>query len=313
MDVREARQVLRGAIVPVMTLYNEDQSLDVDGLTKLVDEMVQRGLVTGSGAILAAGAGGDFPVLSMAERKAVAKAVVEAADGRVPVLFSNQHCSTAGAIELAEYAHSIGVTALQAGTPYYYDVLTDDEKFAFIKAVNDAVDIPLMIYNTWWIGEQGRVSLDLVGRLADLEHVVAIKWSAPDQFEFTEGLLLYADKLAMINNGVLPVYAHKLGATGFITSMGNFWPEHEVRLFQAMEEKDYDEAERLWFSVNWPWMRVLIRSWSRMTGESPATKAALDLCGMDGGAPRSPMRSLTVDEREQIREVLDRIGCPRRQ
>ena len=85
MEVREAKRLLSGPMVSVATPFTSTFELDLDALRSNIEFMVERGMRTGSGVLLVAPAGGEFPMLSMEERKQVIRASVAAAAGRIPV------------------------------------------------------------------------------------------------------------------------------------------------------------------------------------------------------------------------------------
>ena len=102
------QEVVVGPQIPVITNLKDDLTLDLDGIRVNVDYLIEHGMVTGKGVLLAAGAGGDFDILTQDERKQVARTIVETADGRVPVIVGVQDSNPNVSIELAEYAESIG-------------------------------------------------------------------------------------------------------------------------------------------------------------------------------------------------------------
>jgi hypothetical protein len=91
-----AREVLCGPVIPVVTHYNVDLSLDLGALAANVEYLIRAGVRTGDGCLLAAAAGDDFPMLSLAERKAVIECVARVAAGRVPVIAGAQATPTLG-------------------------------------------------------------------------------------------------------------------------------------------------------------------------------------------------------------------------
>ena len=87
MDVSQVKERICGPLAPVLTVYREgDLALDLDAIRENVEQQIRQGMTTGNGVLLAAGAGGDFPLLTFEERKTVIQAVAEAAAGRATVL-----------------------------------------------------------------------------------------------------------------------------------------------------------------------------------------------------------------------------------
>ena len=178
MNIAEVKQTLRGPMIPVITNLKDDLSIDHAAIRENVRYVVERGVTKGQGVLLAVGAGGDFPVLSLQERKDVAQTIVEAAEGRTPVLVGAQDTNVQVCIEMARWAHEIGAYGVQFGPAYYYASSADDCLRLF-RAVHDAAPhTPIMIYNTWWEGFN--LTPEHLDRLAELPRCVALKWSSPE-------------------------------------------------------------------------------------------------------------------------------------
>lgn len=305
----DARSTICGPLIPVLTHYRDDLGVDHDAIRENVRYVVERGIRTGSGALLAAGAGGDFPMLTLAERKAVSETVVRAADGRAPVVVGAQDTNPAVAIEMARFAEEIGAWGIQLAPGYYYESSADD-CYRLFEAVHEATStLGIMIYNTHWEGYD--MTLDEVGRLAALPRCAALKWStARGALEYQRGVKRFGETLAVIDNHGLQVMTHMLGGRGYITHLATVWPEHDLEVFRLLEAGDYVAAQRKLSAVNWPWVEFRVRMWQRTGAESPVVNAALELTGRKGGPSRLPTRGLDESEREELRALLTRIGVP---
>lgn len=309
MDIQEVKRIVRGPMIPVITNLKDDLSLDLEAIKFNVNYVVERGLVKESGVLLAVGAGGDFPMLTVQERKDVAKAIMEAAEGRTPVLVGAQDTNPQVSLELAQFAEEIGAYGIQSSPPYYYHP-SDDDVLRWFRSLHDATEsIAIMAYNTWW--EDYNMSLEMVDRLAELERVVSLKWSTPDGgATYAKGVARFADRLAVVDNQGLAVLTHMLGGTGYITHLATVWPEHDLSLWDKMEKSDYIGALDGFQKINWSWYDLRSKIGSRTGGESNVIKAALELCGRPGGPSRPPTRGLTPEERAELRELLISIGAP---
>jgi len=309
MDISQVKQTLRGPMIPVITNLKDDLSVNHAAIRENVREVVDRGIVAGQGVLLAAGAGGDFPVLSLEERQAVAATIVEAADGRTPVLVGAQDTNPKVVIEMAKRAEELGAYGIQMSAGYYYES-SDEDCLRLFQAVHDATaSIVLMIYNTPWEGYD--MSLAQVARLAELPRCVALKWSSgAGSGVYLRGLAEFADRLAIVDNQGLHVMNHLMGGTGYITHLATIWPEHDLEVWRLMEAGDYLAAQRKITAFNWPWSDFRSKMWKRTGSESPVVKAALELCGRPGGPSRLPTRTLNDEEREELRRLLEQIGVP---
>lgn len=302
------RDWLCGPVVAVATPFRDDFSLDLDGLRANVETMVERGIRTGDGVLLVGGAAGEFPTLSIQERRAVMDASVAAAGGRVPVMTSIQHTDVREVLDLVRHAGDAGIAGVQLGATYYYPA-TEDDFFRLTDLVSRATRIPLMAYSTWWEG--GIVMTpDILRRLAEIEHLDAVKWSAPTHDQFSAGCAAVADRLVLIDNMGVHVWGHLLGVRGFVTHVGNFWPEYTVELWRELERRDYEAATRRLASFKWAWSAFAGRVAAHSGGEGPFIKAALEVAGMHAGPPRPPSGRATEEELRDLRELFAKAGVP---
>ncbi len=307
-DIEKIKRDLRGPMMPIITCFKDDLSLDLATIQDNVRFLVDGGIVTGQGVMLAVGAGGDFPMMSLGERKDTAAAIVEAADGKAPVLIGVQDTDPRVSIELAEFAREIGAYGIQASPTYYYEP-ADEDVAAFFQSLNDAAQIPIMVYNTPWLVGYN-LSFDMLETLAAMEWVVALKWSHGSVYGYTRGVERFADKLAIVDNYGLAVLSHMLGATGFITHLANIWPEHEVALWKRMDAGDYAGAQAELQRANWRWLDFRVKMAGITGGEANVVKAAYDLIGRRGGPVRPPTRDMSAEHRAELKAILQEIGVP---
>jgi len=313
MDVGAVKGAIRGPVAPVLTVFREgDWSLDLDAIQANVDRQIRKGMTAGNGVLLAAGAGGDFPLLSFDERKAVIQAVAEAAEDRAIVLGCAQSTHTAEAISLAQWSQRVGCYGIQLSPTWYYPP-DEAQVYAHFRAVAQSVDLCVMVYHTPWL--DSHISLDLFGRLwADLPNVRAIKWAAESEAETIAGYIALSDRYAMINNGAGHVQAALLGATGFVTHLANVWPAHEVAFWHTLAAGEWAQATSDFLRVNWPWRALRVWAYEQVArGESLLVKPAAEMTGFMGGPSRPPMVTLDAAQRARVRQVLVEIGAPVRE
>jgi 4-hydroxy-tetrahydrodipicolinate synthase len=306
--IEEIKNDLRGPMMPIITCFKDDLSLDLETIQDNVRFLVEGGIVTGNGVMLAVGAGGDFPMMSLDERKDTARAIVEAAAGKAPVLIGVQDTDPRVSVELAEFAREIGAYGIQASPTYYYEP-ADKDVIAFFQSLNDAAQIPIMVYNTPWLVGYN-LSFDMLDALAAMEWVVALKWSHASAYGFTRGVERFADKFAIVDNAGLAVLSHMLGATGFITHLANIWPQHEVALWEQMDAGDYAGAQAELQRSNWRWVDFRIKMAGVTGGEANVVKAAYEIIGRRGGPVRPPTRDMTPEHRSELKALLKEIGVP---
>jgi 4-hydroxy-tetrahydrodipicolinate synthase len=160
--------MFHGSIVALITPFRNG-SIDPTALQSLVEWHIEQG----THGLVPVGTTGESPTLSHAEHERVVELVVEAAARRVPVIAGAGSNSTDEAIHLAEHAARVGADAILVVTPYY-NKPTQEGLFAHFKAVHDATDLPLVIYNI-----PGRsvvdMTVDTMATLARLPNVVGVK------------------------------------------------------------------------------------------------------------------------------------------
>ncbi|GAI11466.1 unnamed protein product, partial [marine sediment metagenome] len=157
-----------GAMVALVTPFQEGE-IDFQTLDELIDFQLEGGI----DGIVPVGTTGESPTLSHEEHKQVIERVVKAVGGQVPVIAGAGSNSTAEAIELSEFSKKVGADAtLQVGP--YYNKPTQEGFYQHFKAIAEEVDLPIVLYNI--PGRCGAgMTPETVGRLAELENIVAIK------------------------------------------------------------------------------------------------------------------------------------------
>ena len=309
MNIEEVKKKIRGPMIPVITSLNKDLSIDVSAIRNEVEYLIGHGIKESQGVLLAAGAGGDFNMLSLDERKLVCKTIVEAADNRVPILVGAQDTNVNNMIAMANYAEEINAYGIQFSTTYYYPPSDEDALNLYRTIHNETHSIAIMAYNTFW--HDYNFPFQILDQISEMERVVSLKWARPDNgIPYMEGVARYSEKLAVVDNGGMHVMNHMLGGTGYITHLATVWPEHDLSVWKLLEAGEYQAAQQKIQNVNWPWLKFRGKMGSRTSAESPPVKAALDLLGRHGGPSRLPSRTLNSDERDELKQLLLRIGVP---
>jgi 4-hydroxy-tetrahydrodipicolinate synthase len=165
--------MLRGSLVALITPFRNG-AVDEKAFQHLVDWQISQG----THGVVPVGTTGESPTLSHAEHNRVVELCIEVAKGRVPVVAGAGSNCTAEAIDLARHAKRAGADAVLVVTPYY-NKPTQQGLYAHYKAIHDAVDIPIVIYNI-----PGRCIIDMsvatMARLAELPNIVGVKDATND-------------------------------------------------------------------------------------------------------------------------------------
>jgi len=161
--------MFKGSMVALITPMRADGSVD----EKAFVELVQWQIAEGTEGLIPVGTTGESPTLSHEEHKRVVELCVEAAAGRVPVIAGTGSNSTSEAIEFTRHAKKAGADACLVVTPYY-NKPTQEGLFLHFKAIADAVDLPMVMYNI-----PGRsvidMSVETMARLAKHPNIIGVK------------------------------------------------------------------------------------------------------------------------------------------
>jgi dihydrodipicolinate synthase/N-acetylneuraminate lyase len=308
MDRQTMIKRLGGCYLAVPTLFEDDLALQLDGMRRHVEFMLAGGLREGNAVLLVNGAAGEFPLLSIEERKQTAETVVRAAGDRIAVIVGAQATGTREAIDIARHAQAIGATALQVSAPYYY-LLTDDDVFEHFAAVAAAApELGIVVYTTYWLTH--RPSLGLLERLAEIPQVAAIKWASPDIVEYQVALLRFAGRLGLIDNQLLPVFNQLMGGSGVNLHPALFWPEWGVKVWGLLEARAWDDAQAEINRLLLPYYELSGQIGAYTGGEGHIDKLGLELVGLPGGRNRPPTRPLPSAFKERLRQLGQEAGMP---
>ena len=291
---------LSGILTALVTPFDADGQINVDGLRQLVDRSIDGGV----DGVVACGSTGEFAAMSGAERRLVVETVIDQAGGRVPVVAQTGALSTAEAIELSRHAQCAGASVLMVVAPYY-EPLTLDETLLYLRTVADAVDIPVMLYNL--PGATG-VNLDpeTVGTLArEVENIRYIKDTSADMAQAGRLIHHYGDVIStFLGWDSLLLAALTEGAAGVMAGTANVMPEELVSVCRAVQSGDFDRARAEWARI-YPLMDAMMSA-----PFIPAVKAALRARGVEVGEPRRPILGLDPQTEATISELAAALPRP---
>ena len=286
-----------GSIVAIITPMLDDSSVDYDGLRRLIDWHVAEG----TDCIGVVGTTGESPTVSVQEHWEIIRVAVEHAKGRVPIMAGAGANSTAEAIEHSRYAKKVGADCTLSVVPYY-NKPSQEGIYQHFKAIAEAVDIPMVLYNV-----PGRTVADLsvetTLRLAQLPGIVGIKEASGD-IERACWLIKQAPKGFSIYSGDDPtaVALILLGGHGNVSVTANLAPKAMHALCMAALEGRVREATALH-------MKLLPLHKNLFIEPSPAaTKWAMARLGLCGATLRSPMTPLTAAGQAVVEQSMRDAG-----
>jgi 4-hydroxy-tetrahydrodipicolinate synthase len=271
------------------------EEIDFPRLAAFTDYLVRKGLH----GLIPLGSTGEYYALSADERERVLRATLEVVAGRVPVVAGANAGSTRDVIAFARQAERLGCDGVMLAAPYY-SLPRPEELFAHFRAVNNAIGIPIVLYNY-----PGRTGVDMppefIERLAALSNVRYVKESTGEMPRITELLRRCGDRLGVFCGcDTIALESLMMGAIGWIGGVANVLPESHASLYNlAVVEKSFGTARKLFFR-----MLPLLELMEGGGKYTQFVKAACGLAGHPVGPPRRPLLIPTPAERASLRQAL---------
>ena len=292
--------MIKGSIVALVSPMFEDGTIDYDSYRNLIEMHI----AAGTNAIVAVGTTGESPTVDYDEHNELVRVAVETAAGRIPVIAGTGSNSTKEAIELSAYAASVGADATLQVVPYY-NKPTQEGLFQHFKAISEAVDIPIILYNV-----PGRTVADLkndtVLRLLELPNVIGLKAATGDLGRASELLSrLPNDREFAIYSGNddSALALMLMGGSGVISVTANVAPELMSRMCAMALANDVMGARE----INDRLMPLHIELFCEPYPF--VTKWALHRMGLIPPGIRLPQTPLSPSKHEQVERALMVGGC----
>lgn len=289
--------MFKGSITALITPFTTDGAIDEKAFQSFVDWQIKQG----TAGIVPVGTTGESPTLSHAEHHRVVELALEVAKGRVPVIAGTGSNSTAEAISLTRHAQNAGADAALVVTPYY-NKPTQAGLLAHYKAIHDATDIPIMIYNI-----PGRSIIDMsvatMAELAKLPRVVGVK-DATSDLERPALMRIAAGpdfcQVSGEDGTIVPFLAQ--GGHGCISVTSNIAPRLCADLHAAWQAGNISKVQELNY-------RLMPVHKAMFCEASPGpVKYAAELLGLCSAKMRLPMVEVADETKKRVEAALKSAG-----
>jgi 4-hydroxy-tetrahydrodipicolinate synthase len=232
--------MFKGSLVALITPFTAGGKLDEKGFQSFVAWQLEHG----THGLIPCGTTGESPTLSHDEHKRVVELCIEVAKGKRPVIAGTGSNSTDEAIELTRHAKKAGADAALVVTPYY-NKPTQEGLFLHYKAIHDAVELPIVIYNI-----PGRCVIDMtpetMGRLAKLPNIVGVKDATNDLTRPFKTKRSCGDKFAQLSGEDATALAFLAqGGDGCISVTANVAPRQLADMHEAFARGDIKKAQTI--------------------------------------------------------------------
>lgn len=288
---------IRGSIVALITPMHADGSVDYPALRKLIDWHIAEG----TDCIGVVGTTGESPTVNVEEHCEIIRVSVEQAAGRAPIMAGCGANSTKEAIELAQFAKRVGADCQLQVVPYY-NKPTQEGQYLHFKAIAEAVDLPVVLYNV-----PGRSVADMqhdtVMRLAQVPGIVGIK-EATGNIERAQWLIKEAPEGFAIYSGDDPTAIALMlcGGHGNVSVTANVAPRLMHELCMAAIAGDVKRAMEIQLQLL-PLHKTLF-----IESNPIPVKWAVARMGLCRGAMRLPLTELTPASQTTVERVMQSVG-----
>ncbi|MCI6275466.1 MAG: 4-hydroxy-tetrahydrodipicolinate synthase [Clostridium sp.] len=288
--------IFKGSGVALITPFNES-GVDFDKLGELLEWHIENK----TDAIIICGTTGEASTMSESERKETIEYTVKKVNKRIPVIAGTGSNNTKSSIEMSKWAESIGVDSLLVITPYY-NKTTQKGLIAHFKSINDAVNIPIILYNV-----PSRTGMNITPKtlveLCKLSNIKAIKEASGDLSQILKMKALCNDKIDIYSGNddqIVPILS--VGGIGVISVLANVCPKETHDIVSLYLEGKTKESLDLQIKLL-PLCDALFIE----TNPIPV-KTALNLLNMNVGDLRLPLCDMSDDNLNTLKSELKKLN-----
>ena len=290
----------QGVYPAATTQFKEDLAVDLGQTQRVIDNLIKDGVH----GIIALGTVGENNSLDPAEKQTVLRAVGEVVAGRVPVVTGVSEFDTRRAVAFAKDAQSAGVDGLMVLPAMVY-VPTAEELIMHFRAVAEATDLPVMLYNNP-PAYRVNITVEVLEALRDVPNIVAIKESAPDPRRFTDIINAFGDRYTLLAGlDDVAFEGFMLGAVGWVSGLTNAFPQESIQLVEAIRAGKLDRARAIY-----RWFMPLLH----LDAEHDlvqSIKLAEQIMGRGSERVRPPRLPLSGERRRQVIAMVERAAATR--
>lgn len=288
------KPIFTGSAVAIITPFT-DSGVDFEKLEELIEFQIKES----TDALVICGTTGEASTMPDNEHKSVIKFAVDKVNKRIPVIAGTGSNDTKHAVELTQYAESVGADAVLSVTPYY-NKTTQKGLYQHFKLVAESVKIPVMLYN---VPSRTNLNIDpqTVKSLSEIENITAIKECNLNQVG--DIINLCGDNITIYSGNddqVLPLLA--LGGKGVISVMANIIPKETHNLVASFLDGDIAESRKIQLKY-----LDLIKALFVEVSPIPV-KAAMNLMGMKVGDCRLPLVDMSEKNLNHLKDTLKKYN-----
>lgn len=291
----------KGIFVALLTPFDDDNKINEASIKKLVEFNIAEGV----DGFYVGGSTGESMVMTTEERKQIFKCVAEQVNGRVTIIAHVGAISTDAAIEMAQYAESLGYDAISAVAPFYYSFSYEAIRKYYEDIVNSVEKTPMIIYNFPNSGGFA-FTAEMANEIFKNEKFIGIKHTSGDMFTLQQFKQLSRDIIVYNGFDEIMLAGLSMGADGAIGSTYNFMADKFIKIGKLFREGKIAEAHAIQNDAN------KIISQMIKYGVFACEKQILTYMGIDMGNCRRPFLPLSEEGKATMKKIADRLLSERK-
>lgn len=286
--------MFKGLGTAMITPFDADGAVDYSALEKIVDGQLKGNV----DALFVCGTTGEPPTMSASERDKVVRSVIEQVNGKIPVFVGTGSNDCAHAVELSKNAQAMGADGILAVTPYY-NKCTQEGLYLYYKAINDAIDIPVVAYNV-----PGRTGVNMkpetVEKLTSLSNIRGVKEASGNIAQILETSRRIRGSQINLYSGddCIAVPIMSVGASGLISVASNAIPATVSEMIHAWLDGNVAKALDMQMKYK-PFFDAMFLEVNPIP-----VKTACALLGMCEPYMRLPLTTLTDGNRQTLEKIM---------
>lgn len=287
-------------IIPAVTIaYDKQGRVSPRRLEQLYEFLIQGGV----DGLFVGGSTGEWPLLTVEERKLATQVALDTAKGRVPVLMHIGSMFVDQVVDYAVWAKQAGVAAVSIVMPYYFTY--DEEGLArYFDAILPKIELPVILYNIPG-NVKNPLTVSLYKRLTqDYPVVAGVKDSSMDFLHIQEYKYAIPELTYFTGNDAQILPCLMWGGNGAISATAGVFPEVVTRMNNLYQTGDFEGAKEIQNKI------MEYRSFVVSHPALSVVKAALELRGFATGGLRMPLHDLSETHRVLLKELLERLEFP---
>jgi 4-hydroxy-tetrahydrodipicolinate synthase len=291
------RTMFTGVGTALVTPFTQSGALDEAAIKRLAKRQIESGVHF----LVPCGTTGETPTLSAVERRRVVELVLEAANGKVPVMAGAGGYDTQEVVHVAKEMQGLGVQGLLSVTPYY-NKPTPEGLYQHFSTIAEATPLPIMLYNV--PGRTGcNIDAATCARLATIPHVIGVKEASGNITQMVEVCrAVPRDFLVLSGDDALTLSLMAIGGRGLISVASNAIPAEIAKMVEAAERGDYASAREMHHRL----VPMMLGNFMESNpGPVKFAMAAMGLCEEVYRLPMVPPRPASQDK---IRGLLKERG-----